>query len=81
MKERIFPKTKIDLVWKEWQSPRHDEYQERNVWSWFNAVTEIIKPPQDRQHGNRHYLFDLPARTTRLHTLCDAVADVKIEKN
>ncbi|MEX2607451.1 MAG: hypothetical protein WD708_08910 [Kiritimatiellia bacterium] len=36
----------------------------RNLWSWFNACTEVLK-------GN---LGLLPGRTQRLHALCDAHA-------
>lgn len=49
-------------VLHEWREPRHAEFQPRNTWSWFNAVTESIK-------GN---LAMLPRRTSALHALCDA---------
>lgn len=53
--------SKIPDVLEEWRHPRHDAFAPRNVWSWFNAVTEVSK-------GRLH---DLPERTQRLHKLCD----------
>jgi len=51
-----------DLI-QEWREPSHDDFRPRNVWSWFNAVTETLKG------GN---IQTLPKRTEALHNLCDA---------
>lgn len=69
LRQNVFPKTKIDDVLSEWLEPRHPEFKDRNVWSLFNAVTEHLKPTRE---GVKNALWDLPARTTRLHALCDA---------
>jgi len=58
----VFCASKIPEVIHEWRQPRHDAFAPRNVWSWFNAVTEVVK-------GN---LAVLPGRTQALHRLCDA---------
>lgn len=73
MEEKIFPKTRIDQVWNSWKSPEHPEFKDRNVWSFFNAVTENLKP---RDGSEGHTLWDLPARTNRLHALCDSASGV-----
>jgi hypothetical protein len=52
----------IPTVLKEWRTPRHDAFSERNVWSLFNAFTESLKD------GN---LAELPKRTEALHGLLD----------
>ena len=51
----------IPSVLHEWRQPRHEVFQERNVWSLFNAFTESLK-------GN---LIELPRRTEALHGLLD----------
>jgi hypothetical protein len=48
-------------VLQEWRHPRHEAFQERTVWSLFNAFTETLK-------GN---LIELPKRTEALHGLLD----------
>ena len=64
----------------EWKTPRHEEFAERkNVWRLFNAVTQVIQPePGKNQKG--HYLFDLPAKTSRLHAICDAASGIDLSK-
>jgi hypothetical protein len=52
----------IPPVLHEWREPRHDVFEERNVWSLFNAFTESLKD------GN---LAELPKRTEALHGLLD----------
>ncbi len=38
----------IPVVKKEWLEPSHDVFEDRNLWSFYNAVTESLKtsPPQ-----------------------------------
>jgi hypothetical protein len=73
MEEKVFPKTRIDDIWAEWKAPRHHEFEDRNVWSFFNCVTENLKP---RDGSQGHSLWDLPVRTHRLHAICDAAVGV-----
>ncbi len=57
----------IRLLLKEWREPRHHEFAStKNAWRLFNAATEAIK-------GN---LWELPKRTTRLHSVLDAECGV-----
>ena len=57
----VCPNKLIPRVLHEWREPRHEAFQERNVWSFFNAATEALK-------GN---LIELPRRTEALHGLLD----------
>ena len=52
----------LPAVLKEYREPRYPEFQDRTIWSVFNAVTEVLK------HGNLH---ELPNRTAALHSLMD----------
>jgi hypothetical protein len=52
----------IPEVLREWRQPRHDAFEERNVWSLFNAFTETLKQAS---------LAELPKRTLALHGLLD----------
>jgi hypothetical protein len=65
----VFNTQQIRPVINEWLTPRHPEFKDRTVWSLFNAVTENLKP---REASKGNSLWDLPARTTRLHAICDA---------
>jgi hypothetical protein len=51
----------IPLVLGEWREPTHEEFEIRNLWSLFNAFTEVLK-------GS---LAVLPDRTQALHGLFD----------
>ncbi len=52
----------IPSVLSEWREPSHPVFEQRNVWSLFNAFTESLK------EGN---LAELPKRTEALHGLLD----------
>jgi len=52
----------IPSVLHEWREPRHQEFEERDVWSLFNAFTEALKDGS---------LADLPKKTEALHGLLD----------
>lgn len=54
----------IPQVLQDWRRPRHEAFEERTVWSLFNAFTEALKTT-----GN---LAELPKRTHALHALLDA---------
>lgn len=65
-------------AFQEWRKPRHEEFAEnKNVWRLFNAVTEVLKPAEGR-NSKGHYLFELPARTQRLHAICDAACGLEL---
>jgi len=59
----ITPSQVPDVV-LEWREPSHREFQSRNLWSLFNAFTEIYKG----QNPNLTL-----ARSEALHGLCDGV--------
>jgi hypothetical protein len=54
--------SKIEAVWNEWRTPRHEEFAPRNAWSMFNAFTEIAKGVNPTTAINRgealHGVFD-----------------------
>jgi hypothetical protein len=52
----------IPPVLHEWRGPRHDAFEQRNVWSLFNAFTESLKEGA---------LAEPPKRTEALHGLLD----------
>jgi len=61
------PARAISEVLDEYESPRHPEFQEPTLWSYFNAVTEVLKKYGDLQH-----------RTMRLHGVVDAEVGSKL---
>ncbi len=78
-RQEVFPRTKLMDVIEEWESPRHPEFKDRNLWALFNAVTENLKP---REKSTGSTLWILPERTRKLHQLFDPVAgimDVSVE--
>lgn len=60
------PKTNILDVWAEFKNPTHPEFQENNLWSLYNAFTEI--------HKKRPSLVELPKRTMRMQALFDQIS-------
>jgi len=54
------PARAISEVLAEYDAPRHPEFADHTVWSYFNCVTEVLK-----EYG------DLPGRTQRLHGVVD----------
>jgi hypothetical protein len=67
-------------AFEEWRKPRHEEFAEKkNVWRLFNSVTQIIQP-EPGKNSKGHYLFDLPARTSRLHAICDSASGIDLSK-
>lgn len=55
------PAAAIAPVLKEYDSPRHQEFQQPTLWSYFNCVTEVLKG-----YG------DLTGRTQKLHGVVDS---------
>jgi len=44
----------IPVVKNEWLKPGHDAFEERNLWSFYNAVTEALKSSPPRSIMERH---------------------------
>jgi hypothetical protein len=61
----IIPARELPRVRDEWRKARHPEFEARNLWSAFNAFTQVMKGTSP---------VELPARTMRLHELCDRIA-------
>lgn len=78
LRQGVFPKIKVTDILAEWDKPKHDEFEPRNVWSMFNCVTEHLKPRFD---SKGHSLWDLPSRTNRLHAICDSVCGINFSPN
>jgi hypothetical protein len=74
-KKEVFPRTQLLDVIDEWETPRHPEFNDRNLWSLMNAVTEHLKP---RENSTGSTLWVLPQRTERLHSILDPVAGVEL---
>lgn len=60
--------TRLHDVLREWRTPKHDEFAPRNLWSLFNAYTEVFK-------GS---LPQLTKRTLTLHGLCDTLVGLEV---
>jgi len=74
-REDVFPRTHFMDVADEWETPQHPEFNDRNLWSLFNCVTEHLKPRQESTGGT---LWLLPNRTERLHAILDPLAGVEL---
>ena len=61
--------TQIPYILKEWRHPRHEEFADRNAWSFFNAITQANI---DTGAG----IWKTPARTQALHAILDQEAGV-----
>ena len=46
----------IPVVRNEWMEPSHDEFRERTMWSFYNAVTEALKTTPPRVIMERHLM-------------------------
>jgi hypothetical protein len=73
-KAEVFPRTQLMDVINEWETPSHPEFNDRNLWSLFNSVTESLKP---RESSSGSTLWLLPERTETLHSILDPIAGVK----
>lgn len=58
---KAIPARAIAEVLEQYEQPKHPEFREPTLWSYFNAVTEVLKT-----YG------DLQPRTQRLHGVIDA---------
>lgn len=61
------PAKGIAEVLREYDEPKHPEFKEPTLWSYFNCVTEVLKG-----YG------DLTGRTQRLHTVVDSEVGSKL---
>ncbi len=66
----IIPNQALPYVLEQWRKPKHPEFEERTVWSLFNAFTEIAK---------RFPVADLPRRTIKLHGMLDSMVGQVID--
>jgi hypothetical protein len=57
---KVIGSNAINDVAKEWQNPRHDEFLDRNMWSAYNATTEVMKASP---------FFDQRERMNQLHKI------------
>lgn len=77
-KADVFPWAKGADILNETMKPRHEEFLNdgrQTVWTYFNAVTEFLKP---RKESKASGLWTMPARTGRLHKICDDFAGLEI---
>jgi hypothetical protein len=74
----VFPWTRGWDILQEWKNPKHPEFKDRNVWSFFNAVTENLKPRKDSKATS---LWSMPSRCGRLHSICDEAAGISLVKS
>ncbi len=72
----VFPWVKGERIIKEFSEPRHPEFKGNTVWSFFNAVTEHLKP---RDGSMNVGLWSLPQRTEELHNVCDSIINRRIK--
>jgi len=47
----------IPVVKKEWLKPSHADFDDRNIWSFYNAVTESLKSAPPQSIMERHLLL------------------------
>ena len=62
VKRGVYGCTQLPKILEEWEKPRHEEFEPRNVWSLFNSITEIAKSWPVAQ---------VMRRTPLLHGMCD----------
>jgi hypothetical protein len=77
MAGEVFPIQRIGEVYDEFKTPRHEEFGKNNLWALFNAVTEFLKPRTENSKASG--LWTMPARTGRLHKVCDDFAGVTLD--
>jgi hypothetical protein len=77
-KADVFPWAKGADVLSEFVKPRHAEFlaNGHTLWTFFNAVTENLKPRSENSKASG--LWSMPARTGRLHKICDDFAGLQL---
>jgi hypothetical protein len=76
-RQDVFNWNRGNDILNEWDKPTHPEFGDRTLWSFFNAVTEHLKP---RENSKATSLWSLPSRTGRLHLICDAKAGLVLQQ-
>jgi len=49
VRQRIISASRLPAVLREWDEPRHPEFEPRTAWSLLNAFTEVLKAASPRQ--------------------------------
>jgi len=62
---RVIPNAKVPKVLEQWRRPAHEEFEERVLWSFYNAFTEVMKGTN---------LFTKPRTSQALHGVLDPFA-------
>jgi len=77
VREQALKPSQLGTALAEWDKPRHDEHAEQDfsVWRLHNAVTEAIKPSENRQHA----LQTTWQRTRKLTDFLDARLGIDYE--
>lgn len=52
--EGVLTPTQATVAFKDWKTPRHEEFADRNVWGLYNCVTEGLKKGQPGTILDRH---------------------------
>lgn len=73
----VFPWQKMEQIYADVKTPRHPEFAKSSLWNVFNAVTESLKPTRETSKASG--LWTMPARTGRLHKVCDDYAGLVID--
>lgn len=76
-RQDVFNWNRGNDILAEWDKPSHPEFGDRTLWSFFNAVTECLKP---RKESKATSLWSLPSRTGRLHLICDSKAGLVLQQ-
>jgi hypothetical protein len=71
-KAKVLPQKLMLGTYDEFIAPRHPEFKERNLWSLYNATTEILKDTPNQ--------LALTQRTMRLQSMFDQVAGLTFEE-
>ena len=71
VKAKAMPVTYLPHVLSEWETPSHEAFRNRNVWSLFNAFTEV---------GKKTNIAEVPARSQAMHLLLDEHCGIAVEK-
>ena len=74
----VFPWQRGYDIYQEFKNPRHNEFKGNTLWTFFNAVTENLKPRKDSKASG---LWTMPSRTGRLYKICDDWAGLTINTN
>jgi len=61
--KQVLTPRQLPVVKREWMQPKYDEFQQRNVWSFYNSCTESLKSCQPNKIMEKHIqLHDILAK-------------------